>query len=480
MKAKDFPAADTPEEIARRIIRDCADCDCCRPILDEACLFFPELYRLYDREMETGRQPSSEELRELVEKCNFCALCPCPNIRSDIIRAKTAFVSRDGLPPRVRLIEDVARLGRICGAFPRLTDRLLSSPRTGRRLKRWLGIHPERRLPTFPREDFRAWVRKRRLDRKPQAPPGRGVLYFAGCTATYLFPEVARSSVEVLQDWGLSVFCPPLACCGMPSFLEGDREFTLRAASQNLTVLSAAVEEGYDILCSCPTCSFMLRGLIAEGAYFSEAYQRRVGSDARFIQVPARARAGGRPVGGMEVFDRIIFKNILKDDGYFSGLDPVRRIAVAEKVFDVGEYLLRRVREGEGAVNFAPVSLQALYYPPCHQREQQFGRPYLELLRRVPELETAALEGNLYCCGLAGVMGFKQDFHAASIALGERLMRRIQAIHPQAIVTDCLSCRLQFEQLLSYPVRHPIEILREALRSAMARQPREGKEKPAG
>ncbi|MEJ5357878.1 MAG: heterodisulfide reductase-related iron-sulfur binding cluster [Desulfobacterales bacterium] len=475
---KDNPSPESPEEIARRVIRDCADCECCRPILDEACLFFPELYRLYDREKETGRKPTAEELRALVERCNFCALCPCPNIRADIIRAKTAFVSRDGLPPRVRLIEDVARLGRICGAFPRLTDRLLSSPRTGERLKRWLGIHPERRLPAFPREPFTRWARKRGLHRKPQAG-GSKVLYFAGCTATYLFPEVACATVEVLQAWGLSVFCPPLSCCGMPSFLEGDREFTLRAAAENLELLSGAAEEGYDILCSCPTCSFMLRGLLAEGAYFSEAYQGKIGADPRFIRAPARARAGGRPAEGMELFDRTIFENILKDEGYFSGLDPLRRIAVAEKTFDVGEYLLQRVREGAGPAAFSPVRLQALYYPPCHQREQQFGRPYLELLRRVPGLETDALEGNLYCCGLAGVMGFKQDFHEASIAIGDRLMRHIAEAQPQAILTDCLSCRLQFRQLLPYPVRHPIEILQEALRPAAERRPQKSGETPS-
>jgi|GEM_PF-6230705 len=31
-----------------------------------------------------------------------------------------------------------------------------------------------------------------------------------------------------------------------------------------------------------------------------------------------------------------------------------------------------------------------------------------------------------------------------------------------AIVTDCLSCRLQFTQLLPYDVIHPIELLRES------------------
>jgi glycerol-3-phosphate dehydrogenase subunit C len=91
-----------PERTARKIVMDCADCDCCRPIMDESCLFFPELYRLYDQEVESGRKISPAELRQLVEKCNFCALCPCPNIRADIMRAKTQFIERDGLKFGVR------------------------------------------------------------------------------------------------------------------------------------------------------------------------------------------------------------------------------------------------------------------------------------------------------------------------------------------------------------------------------------------
>ena len=86
-----------PEHTARKIVMDCADCDCCRPIMDESCLFFPELYRLYDQEVETGQKITPEELRLLVDRCNFCALCPCPNIRANIIRAKTQFIERDGL-----------------------------------------------------------------------------------------------------------------------------------------------------------------------------------------------------------------------------------------------------------------------------------------------------------------------------------------------------------------------------------------------
>jgi glycerol-3-phosphate dehydrogenase subunit C len=49
-----------------------------------------------------------------------------------------------------------------------------------------------------------------------------------------------------------------------------------------------------------------------------------------------------------------------------------------------------------------------------------------------------------------------------SVSMGGRLMERIRMIHPERLLSDCLSCRIQLNQLLPYKVLHPIEILREA------------------
>ena len=451
-----------PERIARKIVMDCADCDCCRPIMDESCLFFPELYRLYDQEVATGQKITATELRQLVEKCNFCALCPCPNIRADIIRAKTQFIERDGLKFGVRTVENVERIGKLCGALPGLANRLLRSDMAGGMIKEALGIHRDRKLPEFPGESFPAWARKKGLHVKPNTMAGRKVAYFAGCTARYIFPEVARATVEVLQHNGIDVYCPEQKCCGMPSFLEGDRKLTMEFAGHNLNLLADAAQDGCDIVCSCPTCSFMLRHLLAEGAYYSREYQESAGSDPKFIKVPAKPKPGEAPERKMEAFDKTIFKNIMKDEGYFSSLDPMKRVAVAEKIFDVGEFLLRMHKAGELRTDFGSVEGQAVYFPPCHQREQEFGQPHMELIALVPGLKLDAIRGNLYCCGLAGVMGFKRDFHEASIELGSRLILKIRGMNPEIIVTDCLSCRLQFNQLLPQKVLHPVEILREA------------------
>jgi glycerol-3-phosphate dehydrogenase subunit C len=89
----------------------------------------------------------------------------------------------------------------------------------------------------------------------------------------------------------------------------------------------------------------------------------------------------------------------------------------------------------------------------------------MELLGLITSMRLDAIQGKLYCGGIAGVMGFKRDFHEASIELGSRLIDKIKEMSPEILVTDCLSCRLQFNQLLPHKVLHPVEILREAYRA---------------
>jgi len=452
----------SPEKKARKVVDECADCDVCRFLMDSDCLMFPELYRLYDREKESGEKITSGELRHLVDLCNFCALCPCPPVRANIIEAKTRFIDRDGLKFGVRTLEDVERVARLCGAFPQLANMIVRGKATGGLIKKAAGIHHERQIPMFPAESFPHWAKKKNLNTRPKKNKRRKVAYFAGCTANYLFPEVPRAAVEVLQYNGFDVFCPEQKCCGMPSMLEGDRELTLEFVRHNMDMLAEAVAAGYDIVCSCPTCGFMLRNVLKENAYYSREYQASVDADGAYLKIPT-AKASADPGGKkFDLLKKNMFQDILKDEGYFSSIDPMKRILVAENTYDLGEYLIDLLQAGELKTNFGEMSGRMVYYPPCHLREQNIGRPYQELLNLLPGVNLEPLDGSLDCCGMAGIMGFKRDFHETSLHLGNRLMDKIQARDPQKLVTDCLSCRLQFNQLLPYKVQHPIEILREA------------------
>lgn len=449
----------TPERMARAVVDGCADCDICRYLMaDTPCGLFPELYRLYDREAEREGRITAGDLKKLVELCNFCALCPCPKVRADIMRAKHAFVARDGLAPNIRILEDVERMAKICGVSPRLANSLLQGAHTGVVLKRLAGIHRERKIPLFPKENFPAWARGKGLHVR-QEGKGRKVALFAGCTGQFLFPEVPKAAVNVLERNGIGVYLPEQRCCGMPSLLEGDLHLTFEFASFNMEHLEAAVDAGYDIVCSCPTCGYMLKSVLSDGALYSAEYRDSVkGGNSS----AGTDRSAGEPRSSLRKRGNPVLERLYKDEGYFASLDPLKRIKISRHTYDLGEYLLKLHRAGNLNERLGPVPSRVAYYPPCHLREQKIGEPYADLLGLVPGIAMERIDGAFHCCGISGIMGFKRDFHDVSVAMGSRLMEEIRRLQPERLLTDCLSCRLQFHQLLPYEVSHPIEILSES------------------
>jgi glycerol-3-phosphate dehydrogenase subunit C len=279
-------------------------------------------------------------------------------------------------------------------------------------------------------------------------PSGKKVAFFAGCTGQYLFPEVPMAAVEVLERNGIEVAFPEQKCCGMPSLLEGDRDLTYELARFNLERLSKAVEEGFDIVCSCPTCGYLLKEILSEGAFY--------GADE------TSEYRSGRTVSALP--SRRLLKGLLRDEGYFAGLDARQRIRLSSHTYDLGEYLKRLHDTGGLATALGPIAAAMVYYPPCHLREQKIGEPYGDLLALIPEISLERIKGSFTCCGMAGIMGFKREFHETSLEMGRRLMDKINAFHPERLVTDCLSCRMQFNQCLPYPVLHPVEVLRDSYR----------------
>jgi glycerol-3-phosphate dehydrogenase subunit C len=476
---KSEPAA-RPQDLARKAIERCTNCDWCRDYLkDSSCLFFRRLYRLHDREKAGGRPASDAELKRLVDLCNSCGICPCVEIRTWVREAKDGFMAQSGVPAAVRVLEDVRLLAKLGGIAPRVTNFLLKDGPVGRGIKRLTGIHPERKLPRFPVQSFDGWAKAKGLHRPPQTA-GRKVAYFTGCTARYLFPEVAKATVEVLERNGVAVYVPPQRCCGMPTMLEGDREFTFKTASFNFGELMAVVDAGYDIVTSCPTCGYFLKSVQSADALHSPEFAACVrkldgeeGGD--LVKIGARLKAEEPAFNGRRdpAFDRAVQPStikfarsgLLRDRSYFDSFDGIKRLRIASRTYDLGEYLRDMHGRGELNVKLGPVPEGMAYFAPCHQREQGIGQPWTDLLALVPGNRVGGIGNAFDCCGLGGLMGFKKNFHSVSVAIGRRLRDKTEAADPSTVLTDCLSCRLQFEQMQQRPVAHPVEILRAAYRS---------------
>ena len=457
----------TAEERLRYEIGKCRNCEACKDLLNLSCVVFPEMFRLVDKERETGEKTPTQELRNLVNLCNFCAACPCLDIRAAIMEAKIGYMDTYGLPFRSRAMEDVERIGKLGGAFPQLTNFLSKNEVIRGLVEKVMGIHKERKIPGFPKENFVEWIKGREQNIRARAKEKKKVAYFAGCTARHLFPEVAKAVVEVFERNGIEIFYPEQKCCGMPSLLEGDRKLTLEFARINVGRLAEAVEEGYDIVCSCPSCGYMIKSVLKVGTlYYSSEYRTLQNTEHGLVRIPLGSGLIASmygPGASMEV-PKYLLEGMLRDEGYFSCIDPEKRLMVAENTYDVGEYLRMLHEKGSLDIRFGAVNARAAYYPPCHLREQRMGRPYQYLLSLIPGFSLDTINGD-YCCGNAGIMGFKKEFHHLSIRIASRLIAKIKSIDPELLITDCLSCRIQFNQLTSYKVLHPIQMIKESYNS---------------
>jgi glycerol-3-phosphate dehydrogenase subunit C len=431
-------------------------CEVCREHMEEDCLFFPEMYRLHDLAQETGTPLTEMDLASLVDLCTLCGLCPCQDIRMLVLKAKAARAEEKKQPLSTRLLSDARQAGRWGTAFSAVLHPLNRLTPVTAMTKKILDIHPERSLPAFPGENFFGWAKKKGLT-APVKNPSRDaskVAYFVGCSAGYLFPGVAKAAVDLLEQNGIQVFVPSQHCCSMPLIMEGNQQAAKKRIQANLETLGACMQDGYDIVCSCPTCGYFFKKLLKETAYYSEGFQLRADAGDNRMQVPTGSRSKK-----FTFVPRGIYKTFLKDDGYFSGIDPLQRIDLSLNVQDLGEYLLARHKTGQVSISLKEPGRPLAYFAPCHQREQNIGHPYVEMIQSLPGTDIIPVGGEMLCCGMGGHLGFKNRFHDHSLAIGGPLFDRLAAASGRTLITDCLSCRMQLQHVFSRQVFHPLELL---------------------
>lgn len=340
--------------------------------------------------------------QKVMRQCVNCGSCrvECPshvNIPKMAIEARTQYVHRFGARPQDRLLTSLEPAGRMActtGGLPVLPLRLKGVQRAVRRIA---GIAPER-LP-------RAFARRSLTARLP-AVSGSGrtrVLYFAGCYATYVRPEIGEAAVAVLTAMGLQVHLPVQHCCGLPMLSKGMARPAARKITQNLSAWRHLLKTVACIVVTCSSCGLAL----------------------------------------------------MREWGWL--LPPATAARIRAKTLHIS----RLVGDSQDRLPLAPQKKRVAYHAPCHLRVQTAPQSSADLLAGIPGIEAIVLDS--HCCGMAGSWGMAVRNAAVSTRLGQDLANRLAESRADVAATDCPTCRMQMEQHGALPVRHPVEILARSL-----------------
>ncbi|KQS67624.1 FAD-binding and (Fe-S)-binding domain-containing protein [Modestobacter sp. Leaf380] len=140
---------------------------------------------------------------------------------------------------------------RLAARAPRLVNTLLGSTGGAALARAAGGIDPDRDLPRFAEQTFRAWFADR-----PVRTDGDPVLLLVDTFTEGFTPAVGRAAVAVVEDAGFRVELPAPTCCGLTWISTGQ----LDTARTRLRQTVRALDRGLPVLVLEPSCAAVLRG----------------------------------------------------------------------------------------------------------------------------------------------------------------------------------------------------------------------------
>jgi len=260
------------------------------------------------------------------------------------------------------------------------------------------GISARRNFPNFP---------ARSLLERIQQREGKGnikVLYFAGCYASYIRPEIGEAAVHVLKKMDMTVFTPKQHCCGLPMVSKGMADQARSKIRENLNQWRSLLQSVDYLTVTCSSCGL---ALMQEWAYLA---------------------------------------------------DRAELSMIKEKFIHISQLILRYRHR----LDLKPYGAKAAYHMPCHLRVQPFADSSLNLLKLVPNLQAEDLKS--LCCGMAGSWGMCAANFDLSRKMGADLTDRLEQSQADMGLTDCPACQMQMELSGSKSVRHPVEIVADCLK----------------
>jgi len=401
-------------------------CHGCRRCVS-LCHAFPTLFDLVDESdtMEVDGVAKADYYK-VVDHCYLCDLCymtKCPYVPPHewnvdfphlMLRGKAVKFRKGEYKTRDKILTSTDRVGSLAGipVISGVVNAANRSPAMRKLLDSTLGVHPDAKVPAYHSNT----LRKRLADRRDNDAQGeaagrtRGrVALFATCYGNYNEPHLGEDLLAVFEHNGIPVtIAERERCCGMPKLELGDLEAVERAKDENIPVLAALVDAGWDIVAPVPSCVLMFKQ-----------------------ELPL----------------------MFPDD------EAVQKVKAA--IFDPFEYLMLRHKEGKLLTDFKSGLGTVAYHVACHQRVQNFGLKTKDVLELVPDTTVQPIER---CSGHDGTYAVKSEFHEISMKIARPVVNRVKQAEADHYGSDCPMAGQQIANGMkdgSEP-QHPLSLLRRA------------------
>lgn len=360
-----------------------------------------ERYRLKNREFYDSA----------LKYCLNCKRCDvsCPsNVRiADIIQSARIKYAKGKPSLRDRILGDPGLVGGMATRMSGVVNFALRTIIVKESLDKLLGIDHRIKYPEYARQRFSSWYRKNALTM--QRAFQKHITYYRGSYVEYLYPQLGKDLVRILNAVGYGVnLLDKEKSSGMSKITNRLIKEATEDAHINIASITHAVETGNGpVLTTSSTSAYTMR----------DEYPHLLHVDSA----------------------------------------PVRNdIVMATK------FLYQLWEEGKAKFVFKPdYKLKVAYHTPCHMERLGWTVYSVEMLRMIPGLDLTVLDSG--CCGIAGTYGLKKENYEYSQKIGLPVFKRIKAVAPDLVATDCETCKWQIEMSTGIPVKNPVSIIAEAL-----------------
>lgn len=339
----------------------------------------------------------------VIDHCVNCGSCykECPsnvNIPKLAIEARSQYAKKFGTSLEKKLLVNAELAGRYTRKFSSILNAPMKLKPIRMIAEKMVGISAEREPVIFPKNCL--YERVKRYEGEGEIK----VLYFAGCYASYIRPEIGEAAIKVLNSLGMQVITPNQHCCGLPMLSKGMVKDAENKIKENLQSWKKLVYDVDFIVVTCSSCGLSLQD---EWSYLSSDSIIPV-IKQKLIHISALVN---------KFSDRVTFK--------------------------------------------APTNLKISYHMPCHLKVQKEADSSILMLKNVENIEVENL--NSHCCGMAGSWGISAKNYDLSIKIGTPMTEKLNKSASHLGATDCPTCRIQMEHMSFKKIKHPIEILAECI-----------------